>query len=92
MNFGRKVAKFIETQWFWKDKGTTSSFLSRKRRWDELRAYSLGNQSVYRYQDRFKQDGDLSYVNLDWEIIPIIPKIVDLVSNGIQNRLFAVKS
>ena len=37
-------------------------------------------------------DGDLSYLNIDWTPVPIIPKFVDIVVNGMSNRLFKVKA
>jgi hypothetical protein len=37
-------------------------------------------------------DGDLSYLNLDWTPVPIIPKFVDIVVNGMSDRLFKVKA
>ena len=39
-----------------------------------------------------RSDGDLSYLNLDWTPIPIIPKFVDIVVNGMSDRLFDVKA
>ena len=37
-------------------------------------------------------DGDLSYLNLDWTPVPILPKFVDIVVNGMSDRLFKVKA
>jgi hypothetical protein len=37
-------------------------------------------------------DGDLSYLNLDWAIVPIVPKFVDIVVNGMQDRMYAIKA
>jgi len=37
-------------------------------------------------------NGDLSYLNLDWTPVPIIPKFVDIVVNGISERLYDVKA
>jgi hypothetical protein len=34
----------------------------------------------------------LSYLNLDWTPVPIIPKFVDIVVNGMSDRLFRVKA
>jgi len=34
----------------------------------------------------------LSYLNLDWTPVPIIPKFVDIVVNGMSDRLFKVKA
>ena len=34
----------------------------------------------------------MSYLNLDWTPVPILPKFVDVVVNGMQDRLFKVKA
>ena len=34
----------------------------------------------------------LSYLNLDWTPVPILPKFVDIVVNGMSDRLFKVKA
>mgnify|MGYP003653091929 CR=1 FL=1 len=36
--------------------------------------------------------GDLSYLNLDWTPVPIIPKFVDIVVNGIAERMYDIKA
>jgi hypothetical protein len=37
-------------------------------------------------------NGDLSYLNLDWTPVPIIPKFVDIVVNGIAERTYDIKA
>jgi hypothetical protein len=54
--------------------------------------YARGEQSIAKYKKEFAVDGDLSYLNLNWEPVPIIPKFVDIVVNGMSNRLFDVKA
>ena len=34
----------------------------------------------------------MSYLNLDWKPVPIIPKFVDIVVNGMSERMFNVKA
>jgi len=34
----------------------------------------------------------LSYLNLDWKPVPIIPKFVDIVVNGIAERMYDIKA
>jgi hypothetical protein len=45
-----------------------------------------------KYKNEIAVDGDLSYLNLDWTPVPIIPKFVDIVVNGMSDRLFKVKA
>jgi hypothetical protein len=57
-----------------------------------LRLYARGEQSIAKYKNELAIDGDLSYLNLDWTPVPIIPKFVDIVVNGMSDRLFKVKA
>ena len=47
---------------------------------------------MQKYKDELAINGDISYLNLDWTPVPIIPKFVDIVVNGISNRLYDVKA
>jgi hypothetical protein len=37
-------------------------------------------------------NGDLSYLNLDWKPVPVIPKFVDIVVNGISSNSYKIKA
>ena len=54
--------------------------------------YARGEQSIQKYKDELSINGDLSYLNLDWKPVPIIPKFVDIVVNGMAERMFSVKA
>lgn len=59
----------------------------RTRRIRENRRYSSGMQSVDKYKQMFMDEqGDMSYTSIDWSVVPIIPKFVDVVLNGILNQ------
>ena len=50
-------------------------------------------RAVYnKIKNEIAVDGDLSYLNLDWTPVPILPKFVDIVVNGMQDREFKVKA
>ena len=89
--FGIQVGQAIQYEWFKRD-GNGCRFYSQWREFNRLRLYSRGEQSVAKYKNELSVDGDLSYLNLDWTPIPIIPKFVDIVVNGMSDRLFAVKA
>ena len=57
-----------------------------------LRLYARGEQSTPKYKNELAIDGDLSYLNLDWTPVPVIPKFVDIVVNGMSDRLFKPKA
>ena len=89
--FGIQVGQAIQYEWFKRD-GNSCRFYSQWREFNRLRLYSRGEQSVAKYKNELSTDGDLSYLNLDWTPIPIIPKFVDIVVNGMSDRLFDVKA
>ena len=89
--YGLLVGQAIESEWFTKDSGT-SRFYSNRDTYHKLRTYAMGEQSVQKYKNELAINGDISYLNLDWTPVPIIPKFVDIVVNGISNRLFDVRA
>ena len=90
-DYGLQVANAIENEWFKKDSGSTKYYNSRQR-YNNLRLYARGEQSVQKYKDELSINGDLSYLNLDWKPVPIIPKFVDIVVNGITERTYDLKA
>ena len=89
--WGMQVADAIELQW-WTQEGSSSTFYQNRNKYHTLRLYSKGDQDIRRYKDEFSINGDLSYLNLDWTPVPIVPKFVDIVVNGMQDRAFEVKA
>tara|TARA_R110000868_G_scaffold5315_1_gene32514 strand:- start:200 stop:2587 length:2388 start_codon:yes stop_codon:yes gene_type:complete len=89
-DYGLKIAKAIEQEWF--DKSTTSKFSSNQNNFHNLRLYARGEQATQKYKDELSINGDLSYLNLDWKPVPIIPKFVDILVNGMANRSYDVKA
>jgi hypothetical protein len=90
--FGLQVGKAIENEWFKRHKNASSRYYDNQYKYHRLRLYARGEQPIGKYKNEMAVDGDLSYLNLDWTPVPIIPKFVDIVVNGISNRLFSVKA
>jgi len=91
LEYGLKVARAVEHEWFKRDSGATR-FFSNRDEYHRLRLYARGEQSVKKYKDELSINGDLSYLNLDWKPVPIIPKFVDIVVNGMSDRLYDIKA
>ena len=89
--FGLQVGQAIQYEWFKRD-GSNCRFYDQWRQFHNLRLYARGEQSIRKYKDELAVDGDLSYLNLDWTPVPILPKFVDIVVNGMSNRLFKTKA
>ena len=92
VEYGTKVAKAIEQEWFNQGQGITGRYYSTGDEFHKLRLYARGDQSIKKYKDEFAINGDLSYLNLDWKPVPIIPKFVDIVVNGMQDRLYTIRA
>ena len=90
-DYGLRVAKAIETEWFYNDR-SINRYTTNKNNYHELRLYARGEQSIQKYKDELSINGDLSYLNLDWKPVPIIPKFVDIVVNGIAERTYDIKA
>jgi hypothetical protein len=89
--YGMDVAKAIESEWFKRDNGSVRYYANRDN-FHRLRLYARGEQSIQKYKDELSINGDLSYLNLDWKPVPIIPKFVDIVVNGINERMYDIKA
>ena len=90
-DYGLKVAKAIESEWFHQDRGLTKH-KANENNFHNLRLYASGKQSIQKYKDELSINGDLSYLNLDWTPVPIISKFVDIVVNGIAERTYDIKA
>ena len=91
MAYGLKVSKAIEQEWFRRSAGSCR-FYDQYAEFHRLRLYARGEQPIGKYKNEFAIDGDLSYLNLNWEIVPIIPKFVDIVVNGMSDRAYKVRA
>jgi len=90
-DYGLKVGKAIEQEWFNEDRNL-NKYRSNINNFHNLRLYARGEQSIQKYKDELSINGDLSYLNLDWKPVPIIPKFVDIVVNGIAERTYDIKA
>ena len=88
--YGLKVAYAIEQEWF---NGIHSNrYMDTQDKYHKLRLYARGEQSVQKYKDELSINGDLSYLNLDWKPVPIIPKFVDILVNGMADRSYDIRA
>ena len=89
--FGLKVGQSIMWEWFAKT-GNNCRYYSQWIDFHRIRLYARGEQPIAKYKEQFQVNGDMSHINLDWTPVPIIPKFVDIVVNGMSDRLFEVKA
>ena len=87
LDYGLKVAKAIKWEWF---TGNNTKYHNNLNNFHQLRLYARGEQSIQKYKNELSINGDLSYLNLDWKPVPIIPKFVDIVVNGMAQRSYEI--
>jgi hypothetical protein len=91
IEYGEKIGKAIGSEWF-SNSGGGDRHAANSGGFHKLRLYARGEQSIQKYKDELSINGDLSYLNLDWTPVPIIPKFVDIVVNGIAERTYDIKA
>tara|TARA_R110002153_G_scaffold13010_1_gene48672 strand:+ start:469 stop:2877 length:2409 start_codon:yes stop_codon:yes gene_type:complete len=92
LDYGLLVGQAIEYEWFRGGRMNGSRWNTGYQNYHNLRLYARGEQSVQKYKDELSINGDLSYLNLDWKPVPIIPKFVDIVVNGIAAKDYDIKA
>ena len=91
LKYGEQVAQAIESEW-WRQGGNGTRFATSYNRFHSLRLYARGEQPVQKYKDELAINGDMSYLNLDWKPVPVLSKFVDIVVNGMTNKVFEIKA
>ena len=92
LEYGLLVGQAIEYEWFRGGRVNGSRWNTGYQNFHNLRLYARGEQNVQKYKDELSINGDLSYLNLDWKPVPIIPKFVDIVVNGISSKNYDIKA
>ena len=90
--YGLQVGRAIESEWFRNDRGWYDRFNTNYNNFHRLRLYARGEQSIQKYKDELSINGDLSYLNIDWKPVPVVPKFVDIVVNGMSQRSYDIKA
>ena len=92
LDYGLLVGQAIEYEWFRGGRVNGSRWNTGYQQFHSLRLYARGEQNVQKYKDELSINGDLSYLNLDWKPVPIIPKFVDIVVNGIADKDYDINA
>ncbi len=88
--YGKEVAKMISGDWF--DNGTISEKCNYSVRSNHImnnRKRVRGEQDDTQYKKHAaRQEGDMTYLNLDWRMMNHSGKFCNLVSNGIRDKYY----
>ena len=92
LEYGLAVGQAIEYEWFRGGRINSNRWQTGYANFERLRLYARGEQPIQKYKDELSINGDLSYLNLDWKPVPIIPKFVDIVVNGMNEKKYDLKA
>jgi hypothetical protein len=90
-DYGLQVGEAIQYEWFSRS-ARSCKYFEQRDEFHNRRMYANGTQGLSKYKEKFAVNGDMSYLNLDWKVIPVIPKYVDILANGMAQREFQIKA
>ena len=91
-SWGLSVARAIQSEYFYNYFGGMCKYYTQREQFRERRMYARGLQSMTKYFDSLGTEGDLKWLNLAKKPITIIPKLGDIVVNGMSNRGYTIKA
>lgn len=90
--YGLKMAKLIESEWFYiKSDGANNNYADKRLKFDKLRRYARGEHSTDLHKKLITDgtDGE-SFTNYDWRPIQVLPKFIKLIVNQMLERLYEI--
>ena len=90
--YGIRMARLIEYEWFYIQNGNTySSYFDKRLKFDRLRRYARGEQSTDLYKKLIGDGTDgTTYTNYDFRPIQTFPKFIKLVVDQMIERLYEI--
>lgn len=80
-SYGLKWGKYIGKTWNTKE---STYFRDRFDRISQNRAYATGQQSIVKYKQLVNDANETSWMNLDYEVLSVVPKYVKLIVDYIM--------
>ena len=90
--YGKAIGDMIYSEWFYKGSVGQSRFYTGRAEFYERRIYANGKIDMSKYYPKLGTNGDVSLLNLSKKSLSRMPKIVDLVVNGMVNRPYSIKA
>lgn len=86
--FGLRLAKEIEST---VNGGTSSYFWTRNQRWRQNRNYANGRINMSKFMDLLEFNGKTNYLNLSWQCIHIVNRIISGLVGRWMNKNEKIK-
>ncbi len=88
--YGMAVGNSISAEWFSRGGGGMCRFYTQQTEFQMRRMYANGKVDMRKYYPSLGTNGDVSLLNLPKKSFIPLPKIVDLVVNGMVNRNYSI--
>lgn len=90
---GKAIGDIIYSEWFYRSgNGGRCRFYQNRYEFHQRSLYANGMVDMTKYYDKLGTNGDVSLLNLSKKPLSTLPKIIDLIVNGMCNRTFSIKA
>lgn len=90
---GKAIGDIIYSEWFYRSgNGGRCRFYNNRYEFQQRSLYANGMVDMRKYYDKLGTNGDVSLLNLSTKPLSTVPKIVDIVVNGMCNRTSSIKA
>lgn len=90
--YGKAIGDIIYSEWFYLGTASRCRFYTNRAEFYERRIYANGRVNMDKYLPKLGTNGDTSLLNLNKRSTSTMPKIIDLVVNGMANRPYSIKA
>jgi hypothetical protein len=91
VSWGYALSEAIVSEWFYRE-GDSCRYYTQRQQMFERRIYAKGLQSLEKFYDKIGTNGTTKFLNLTKKPITIIPKLVDVITNGMTQRDYHIKA
>jgi hypothetical protein len=92
VDWGFQFSESVVSEWFYKTGGDNCRYYDQKQQFYERRIYAKGLQSLKKFYDKMGTNGTTKFLNLTEKPITIIPKLTDVIVNGMTGRDYQIKA
>ncbi len=80
------ILEYCKAAWYHNSGANIGSYFNNAYRFQYISDYAQGKQSINQYKEQLGIDSrsDESWVNINWEVLPILPKFLDMALSRLK--------
>jgi len=91
-SYGLAIGQSITSEWFYNLAGGSCRFYTNQNDFLNRRTYANGEVNMTKYHPHLGTNGDVSLLSLSLKSFVPVPKLVDLVVNGMCDRNYTIEA